>query len=416
LIDTTPVVDAITSKLGEIPPEVKALDPVKNAMQRIIDEYVTPAKQAVLEPSKVLGPTGEPAFVNITKAEPEKLAKISIDRLQKNLSAWGEAAYSGKADFGKGNIFEGVAPGQAKGIAIKVLRGFRESLDNAIDSGVAGAEELAKARDKFKVNLQKIEEYSNYPLSKYFDVETPTALTPELVIDKLAKSKPSERLFLSQVLENSPDGSMVLDTVRRSQLESLLTKSREAAGGAAEGAPALDLKTLLKELNNKKGDFNYLFNNANERADAALAIQWLQKTAKTASEAAQGVKSDAYAISRGAGATSQQGLILGELASVAKFIVNDPKAIADVVFNPDTVKKMAEAQRTGKLKKAADLATMLSMSAAKFAPRVGPMVETTQPTDMSQQAPTKVDLTGMANIDRQQAIEELKKRGVAVEE
>lgn len=416
LVDTNPVVSVIQGELANIPPEVQALQPMRTALQRIIDEYVTPAKQAVLEPSKVLGPTGEPAFVNITKAEPEKLAKISIDRLQKNLSAWGEAAYSGKADFGKGNIFEGVAPGQAKGIAIKVLRGFRESLDNAIESGVAGAEELAKARDKFKVNLQKIEEYSNYPLSKYFDVETPTALTPELVIDKLAKSKPSERLFLSQVLENSPDGSMVLDTVRRSQLESLLTKSREAAGGAAEGAPALDLKTLLKELNNKKGDFNYLFNNANERADAALAIQWLQKTAKTASEAAQGVKSDAYAISRGAGATSQQGLILGELASVAKFIVNDPKAIADVVFNPDTVKKMAEAQRTGKLKKAADLATMLSMSAAKFAPRVGPMVETTQPTDMSQQAPTKVDLTGMANIDRQQAIEELKKRGVAVEE
>jgi len=416
LVDTNPVVSVIQGELASIPPEVQALQPMRTALQRIIDEYVTPAKQAVVEPSKVLGPTGEPAFVNITKAEPEQLAKISIDRLQKNLSAWGEAAYSGKADFGKGNIFEGVAPGQAKGIAIKVLRGFRESLDNAIDSGVAGAEELAKARDKFKANLQKIEEYSNYPLSKYFDVETPTALTPELVIEKLSKSKPSERLFLSQVLESSPDGSMVLDTVRRAQLEEVLIKSQKAAAGAAEGAPTLDLKTLLKELNNKKGDFNYLFNNSAERADAALAIQWLQKTAKTASEASQSVKSDAYALSRGAGATSQQGLILGELASIAKFIINDPKAIADVVFNPDTVKKMAEAQRTGKIKKAGDLARSLGVSAAKFAPRVGPMVETTQPADITQQSPTKIDLTGMDNIDRQQAIEELKNRGIAVEE
>ena len=416
LVDTDPVVRIVQDELSSIPPEALDLAPKRASLQRIIDEYVTPAKEAVVEPSKILGPTGEPAFVNITPAIPQQLTKISIDRLQKNLSAWGEAAYSGKADFGKGNIFEGVAPGQAKGLAIKVLRGFREALDNAVDSGVAGADDLAKARDKFKANLQKIEEYSNYPITKYFDVEAPTALTPELVIDRLSKAKPTERLFLSQVLANSPDANMVLDTVRRSQLESLLTKSREAAAGAAEGAPTLDLKTLLKELNNKKGDFNYLFNNANERADAALAIQWLQKTAKTASEASQGIKSDAYALSRGAGATSQQGLIFGELASVAKFIVNDPKAIADVVFNPDTVKKMAEAQRTGKLKKAADLATMLGMSAAKFAPRVGPMVETTQPTDMSQQAPTKVDLTGMANIDRQQAIEELKKRGVAVEE
>jgi hypothetical protein len=416
LVDTDPVVRIVQDELSSIPPEALDLAPKRASLQRIIDEYVTPAKEAVVEPSKILGPTGEPAFVNITPAIPQQLTKISIDRLQKNLSAWGEAAYSGKADFGKGNIFEGVAPGQAKGLAIKVLRGFREALDNAVDSGVAGADDLAKARDKFKANLQKIEEYSNYPITKYFDVEAPTALTPELVIDRLSKAKPTERLFLSQVLANSPDANMVLDTVRRTQLESLLTKSREAAAGAAEGAPTLDLKTLLKELNNKKGDFNYLFNNANERADAALAIQWLQKTAKTASEATQGVRSDAYALSRGAGATSQQGLILGELASVAKFIVNDPKAIADVVFNPDTVKKMAEAQRTGKLKKAADLATMLGMSAAKFAPRVGPMVETTQPTDISQQAPTKVDLTGMANIDRQQAIEELKNRGIPLEE
>jgi len=409
LVDTNPVVSVIQGELASIPVEVQALQPMRSALQRIIDEYVTPAKEAVIQPSKVLGPTGEPAFVNVTKAEPEQLAKISIDRLQKNLSAWGEAAYSGKADFGKGNIFEGVAPGQAKGIAIKVLRGFRESLDNAIDSGVAGAEELAKARDKFKANLQKIEEYSNYPLSKYFDVETPTALTPELVIDRLAKSKPSERLFLSQVLENSADGNMVLDTVRRSQLEDLLTKSRKAAAGAAEGSPSLDLKTLLKELNNKKSDFNYLFTNSADRADASLAIQWLQKTAKTASETSKGLQADAYASTRGLGGTSQQGLIASELASLANKIISDPRAIADVIFNPDTVKKMAEAERKGKLTKAGDLATMLGVSAAKFAPRVGPMVESTQPIDIEQKAPVKIDLSGMAT--KEQAIEELKKRG-----
>lgn len=415
LVETDPVVRIVQEELSSIPPEALDLSAKRAALQRIIDEYVTPAKESVIEPSKVLGPTGEPAFVNITPAVPQQLTKISIDRLQKNLSAWGEAAYSGKADFGKGNIFEGVAPGQAKGVAIKVLRGFREALDNAVDSGVAGADDLAKARDKFKVNLQKIEEYSNYPITKYFDVEAPTALTPELVIDRLSKAKPTERLFLSQVLANSPDGNMVLDTVRRSQLEDLLAKSQKSAAGAAEGAPTIDLKTLLTEVNNKKGDFNYLFPNAVDRADAILAIQWLQKTAKTASEATKGIQSEAYAVSRGAGASSQQGLIVRELASLADVIIRDPKAIANVVFNPETVKKMAEAQRTGKLKKAADLATLLGVSAAKFAPRVGPMLETTQPEDTSQQ-PTKINLTGMATIDRQQAIEELKKRGIAVEE
>lgn len=415
LVSTDPVVSIIQSELAAIPTEIQALQPMRSALQKIIDEYVTPAKEAIVEPSKVLGPTGQPAFVNITPAVPQQLTKISIDRLQKNLSAWGEAAYSGKADFGKGNIFEGVAPGQVKGVAIKVLRGFKESLDDAVNSGVAGADDLAKARDKFKVNLQKIEEYSNYPLTKYFDVETPTALTPEKVITRLSNATPSERLFLSQVLSSNPDGTMVLDTVRRSQLEALITKSQKVAAGAAEGSPTIDLKTLLTELNNKKSDFNYLFPSAVDRAEASLAIQWLQKTAKTASEASKGLQSEAYAAARGLGGTSQQGLIARELASLADMITKDPRAMADVVFNPETVKKMAEAQRKGKLTKAADLATILGVSAAKFAPRIGPMLETTQPEDISQQ-PTKIDLTGMATIEKQQAIEELKKRGVSVEE
>lgn len=409
LVSTDPVVSVVQSELASIPSEVQALQPMRSALQRIIDEYVTPAKEAAIEPSKVLGPTGEPAFVNITKAEPQQLSKISIDRLQKNLSAWGEAAYSGKADFGKGNIFEGVAPGQAKGIAIKVLRGFREALDNAVDSGVAGAEDLARARDKFKTNLQKIEDYSNYPLTKYFDVETPTALTPELVIDKLSKAKPSERIFLSQVLADSADGNMILDTVRRSQLESVITKAQKAAAGAAEGSPTIDMKTLLKELNNSKGDFNYLFPQAADKADVTLAIQWLQKTAKTASESSKGMQSEAYGVVRSMGGSAQQGIIARELAGLSDLITRDPALMADVVFNPETVKKMAEAQRKGKLSKASDLASMLGESAAKFAPRVGPMVDTTQPQDTTQQTDGKASVT---TVDQQSAIEELKKRGL----
>jgi len=225
----------------------------------------------------------DPAFISYFPTganETIKVIQISPDAYGNKVLPYSFQMSSSQYSFyddGKGNIFEGVAPGQVKGIAIKVLRGFRESLDDAVNSGVAGAEDLAKARDKFKGNLQKIEEYSNYPLTKYFDVETPSALTPELVIDRLSKAKPTERLFLSQVLANSPDANMILDTVRRSQLEALLSKSQKAASGAAEGAPTIDLKTLLTEINNKKGDFNYLFPNAADKADATLAIQWLQK-------------------------------------------------------------------------------------------------------------------------------------------
>lgn len=408
LVATDPVVSIVQAELASIPSEVAALQPLRSSLQRIIDEYVTPAKEAVITPSKVLGPTGEPAFTSVTKAEPQQLAKISIDRLQKNLSAWGEAAYSGKADFGKGNIFEGVAPGQAKGIAIKVLRGFKNSLDEAIDAGVPGADALVTARDKFKMNLQRIEEFSNYPLSKYFDVPTATALTPENVIAKLSSAKPSERVFLGQVLANSPDGHMVFDTVRRSQLEDLLAKSQKAAAGAAEGAPTVDLKTLLKELNNSKGDFNYLFPNAADKADVNLAIQWLQKQQKTAEGASKGLQQDAYATTRGIGGSSEQGWIMRELAALWDMVMKSPKAFADVVFNPDTVQKMAEAQRTGKLAKAGDLAASVSASIAKFAPRAGPMMDTDQPTDTTV-APEQT--SAPSGFTKEQAIEELKNRG-----
>jgi len=200
LIDTTPVVDAITSKLGEIPPEVKALDPVKNAMQRIIDEYVTPEVPAQTIPSTILGAGGQPASVNIIPGTPAQNLKINIDRLQKNLSTWGDAVYSGKADFGKGNIFDGVAPGQAKGISMAVLNGFREALDEAIANNVPGADKLVAARDKFKANIAKIEQFSDRPLTKAFDVSNVTDLVPEDVMSKLKSMPSSQRQFLEHIL------------------------------------------------------------------------------------------------------------------------------------------------------------------------------------------------------------------------
>jgi hypothetical protein len=379
-VSTQPVLNAIEEQINAIPTETPGFEALKASLNRIKDEYLIPATEAKVEPSTILGPTGQPATVKVTPATPAGTLDISIERLQKNLSAWGEAVYSGKANFGKGNIFEGVAPGQAKGVALSVLKGFRESLDQAIDAGVPGADKLKDARDNFKNNIAKIEEYSNYPLVKYFDVPTASTLTPENVIAKLGEAKPSERILLADVLSNHPEGSAIWDTVRKAQLEEILMKSYKAAAGAAEGAPEIDFKTLLQGLNKETGEFNYLFTDAASNADALLAIKWLQKTAKGATEAQKGAAGDVYAVTRGIGGTAQQGLIARELSSLADVIIRDPKAASDVIFNPDTVKKMADAQRKGKVVKAAELVQSLGESAAKFAPRVGPMVDTTQPT------------------------------------
>jgi len=133
---------------------------------------------------------------------------------------------------------------------------------------------------------------------------------------------------------------VVWDTVRRSQLEALLDRSRKAAAGAAEGSAEIDLSVLLKELNNKKGDFGYLVPDPAQRAEVNTAIQFLRKVAKTATETEGSLRGDAYSITRGAGGTAQAGLIVGELTSLARAVLESPKAIAEVVFNPDTAKKM----------------------------------------------------------------------------
>lgn len=374
-VDTAPVLSVIDEKLAAIPPEVAALDPLRSALSRIKNEYLIPGTPASTTPSTILGPTGQPASISVTEATADAARAIDIDRLQKNLAAWGEAAYSGKADFGKGNIFEGVAPGQAKGIAISVLGGFRDALDNAIANNIPGADKLLKARDNFKANLAQIESFANRPLAKYFDVPTASALTPEGVIDKLSKAKPSERAFLADVLQQHPQGSVVWDTVRRSQLESLLDRSRKAAAGAAEGSAEIDLNVLLKELNNKKGDFGYLVPDPAQRTDVNTAIQFLRKVAKTATETEGSLRGDAYSLTRGAGGSAQAGLIVGELTSLARAVLESPKAISEVVFNPETAKKMAQLNTRStqdRIKDAMDTLSNATATTAAQALRAGP--------------------------------------------
>lgn len=412
-IDTTPVVSIVSEQLANIPPEIAALAPVRNALQKIIDEYSIPAQEAKVTPSTILGPTGEPASVSVTPAVPAGLREISIDRLQKNLSAWGEAVYSGKADFGKGNIFEGVAPGQVKGIALSVLRGFRDSLDQASTEGIAGADKLIKARDNFKANLAKIEEYSNVPLTKYFDVETVSALTPEKVIDKLSKAAPSERRFLAEVLQNSPDGAAVFDTVRKQQFNQVLNKASDAAAGAAADSPEFVIKSALTELSKRKGDFDYLFTNPKDKADALAAMQYMQKVLKSESVgSAGGLKGgDVYATTRGFGGTSQTANLAKEAIGLIRDIVANPNAFADVIFNPDTVKALKEAQQATTVKKLTNVVTKLGDSAAKFAPRVGPMVDTNQPVDTSEQPPASSQ-----QLDPEEALQQLRMMGIQVEQ
>jgi len=390
LIDTTPVVDAITSKLGEIPPEAKGLDPVKNAMQRIIDEYVTPETPAQTIPSTILGPTGQPASVQVIPATPASNLKINVDRLQKNLSTWGDAVYSGKADFGKGNIFDGVAPGQAKGIAIAVLNGFRKSLDEAIDNNVAGADKLVQARDKFKANIARIEEFSDRPLTKAFDVGNVTDLVPEDVLSKLKGLPPSQRQFLVDVMQKHPNSQVneVLNTIRREKFNDVLTAAQSK--GASSTDPTFNIQAALTELDNKSGEFSDLFPNSKDAVETRLAMNWMRRT--LAGESVGGVGglsgAEVYAATGAAGGGAPTRLALKEIVPWLQRLVASPKDFADVIFNPDYRKAMIDLS-TAKTttKKVTNALKTLSQGAGIMAVRAGPMLQTERPEIPSEMQP-----------------------------
>ena len=396
-VDTAPVLSVINERLAAIPPEIGALDPLRNALNRIKGEYTVVGSPEVVTPSSILGADGKPSSMVTTPAIPDGNISIDIGRLQSNLSVWGDAVYSGKADFGKGNIFEGVAPGQVKGIAVSVLNGFKSSLDEAISSGVPGAEKLVKARDSFKVNLSKIEEFSNRPLAKYFDVPTDSALTPELVMTRLNKATPTERIFLTEVLSRDANGSSILDTMRRTQLEGVLTKARDTNAGAPAGTPDMNLTVLLSELNKKDGDFSFLLPNPADRAAAGTAMQWLQKATKTSSGASKGPL-DVYSSSRIAGSSQQGSLLARELVGILQTVINRPQMLSSVIFNKDTVTKLIAAKNQGSLAKTRDVLQNVVEGSANVALRSGPRAASSEQPSVQEQAepvPQDEELSGL---------------------
>lgn len=406
-VSTKPVLDAVAEMEARLSPEVLG-DAAKLAvLQKIKSQYIIPEILTKTEPSIILGPTGKPAFIKIIEGTPAGRTEIDIANLQRNLATWGEAAYSGKANFGNSVIFEGVAPGIAKEMSLNILRGFRKSLDEASTQGIPGAEKLVKARDSFKNNLNKIEEYNSRPLVKYFDKD-PAALIPEDVLTKLKKIEPSERIFLAHVLENHAKGSIILDTVRKSTLEDMLNKAKTSSAGAAAGDPTMNIKTLLRELNNKKGDFNYLFPKPTDAADATQAITWMQKVGKTSAEQTKKAGADIYGATRGIGSSSQSSFLLSEGAALIKELLNSPKIMAEMMFDKEVINGLIKAQKAGSIKKTFNILKNVGEKASVTAIRAGPRIDTSEPT-LPQE-----DTGNITSMSPEEALQALREKGIQV--
>jgi len=402
-INTQPVLDVVQARLQGIPPETPGFEGLRSALGRIADEFTIPEVQASVTPSAIVGPTGQPVDVKIVPGTPAQAQKISIDRLQKNLSAWGEAAYSGKADFGKGNIFEGVAPGQAKALSLDVLRGYKQALDDAIQSGVPGADKLVQARDNFAGNIRRIEEFANRPLVKSFDVERATDLVPEQVVTKLKTAPESQRAILLDVLQNNPDASAILDTIRKSTFDDILNKSK--ATGAAATAPEFNIDVALKELNKKENDFNFLFKTKQELTDARLVLNYMKRAvqSETGGAASGMAGSTAYATTKAFGGSTQLANANKELTDVIRDKITNSADFSAILFNTDSkdaLLKLAKGQAAGfgaKTLNALQNATkVLAKTTGIVAARGGPMLSVEQaPTEAVNAQPQ----TGAVSIE-----------------
>lgn len=408
LVDTQPVLDVVQTRLQAIPPETPGFEGLRSALGRIADEFTIPEVPPSVTPSTILGPTGQPVDVKVVPGTPAQAQKIDIDRLQKNLSAWGEAAYSGKADFGKGNIFEGVAPGQAKAISLDVLRGYKQALDNAIQNGVPGADKLVQARDNFAANIQRIEEFANRPLVKAFDVERATDLVPEQVLTKLKNAPESQRAVLVNVLQNNPEASVILDTIRRSTFDDIINKAQ--APGAAATAPEFNIDVALRELNKKESDFKFLFQSKQDLNDAKLVLNYMRRAvqSETGGAATGMAGSTAYATTKALGGNTQLANATKELTDVIRDKITNSADFSAILFNPDSrdaLLKLAKGKTT--LGFVQDASRIIGKTAGIAAVRGGPMLSVEQAPAEAINAAQPTGLENMTTEQIQQMLQQM---------
>lgn len=140
VIPTTNVQNKIDELIAKYDnPEVIGMQSIVASLRRIKSELTTTQTTG----GRILNARGEPIIPETTTTAP---SNITIERLQQNLAAWGDAAYKGtySTPGKKAQEFADVTPGMVKGIARQVLNAFKSDLDIAAETGVQGAASLKR--------------------------------------------------------------------------------------------------------------------------------------------------------------------------------------------------------------------------------------------------------------------------------
>jgi hypothetical protein len=346
IIPTTNVQKEIDSLIAQYDnPEVPGLQAIASSLKKIKQELTTTEKTGGL----ILSEKGVPL---IPETITTKASNINIDRLQQNLSAWGDAAYRGTFASPGRNVseFADASPGVVKGIARRVLTAFKNDLDEAAQSGVKGAAALKSARDAYAKNINAINEVAARPLNKYFDVASPSSLVPETVVKKFINLPPSQKAEVASVLQSTrPD---IWENLRERGFQTLMDKARNK--GAAANEPKFNLSRFSEKLGELDDPaVSWLFPTKQEKNQFKAGLKLLQKVNQKGSfsDPTKGEMANALrAMQEGGGALGGAKIKYGLqfLTDAVRSVIGtaDDRKLSYLMFSPNGRQLIIEASKS----------------------------------------------------------------------
>lgn len=158
----------------------------------------------------------------------ERKGNVSALEMQKLLEQYGKSA------SGDVRLFGFLEPQESKSVARRLFGALQNDLDQAVDGKpitaflAPEATALKTARDNYRLFSKEIEALSETTLGRILNTNAP--ITPEVVIDKVRKMKPSELRTTLQILDKTD--KQAADLARRATIYDLLIETTQQKMGA----------------------------------------------------------------------------------------------------------------------------------------------------------------------------------------
>lgn len=337
--NTQQTIDSLINQYSNI--EVPGVQSIVNNLKTIKKE-LTDVKTEKIE-GRIVDEKGNLIIQPRTIIQKEA-KNINLERLKQNISAWGEAAYKGTY---KG-LEDNLSPGQVKGIARRILNGFKKDLDSAANLNIPGARELKEARTNYANDLKKLEEYFDKPLVKYFDKPSAESLVPEEVINRFNIYPPTQRAELIQVLENSGRQD-IIQSLRKQAFDNIMSGARSTIK-ASEDAPSFNFSKALSSFDQvDKDKIKWLFPTKQEENQFKASIKQMQRiqaNSKFTDPDAQLMRQGGQVLEEGSGALAGAKAKYGVqfLIDGLRLVVSskNPEKLSMLMFHPSGKKIIQE--------------------------------------------------------------------------